>query len=127
MLNQGRRSVQLSIPAHARMIRFARLTAATLAVDLAFSLEDIEDLRVAVDELSAAVIEGLDDATMLDLRFDIQGEDLVIDGEVQGTGPAPALHPVAEELIQLIVDAYELTARDGSRVFRLVKRRSLDR
>ncbi len=126
MDQRGRRSVRLCIPAHPRMLRFARVTAATLAVDLAFSLEEIEDLRVAVDELAAAAIEGLDDSAMLDLCFEVDGADLVVAGEVQATGPAPELHPVARELINMLADHHELTERDGSRMFRLVKHRSID-
>lgn len=122
----GRRAVQLTIPAHSRMLRFARVTAATLAVDLSFTLEEIEDLRVAVDELAAAAIEGLDDSASLDLSFEIRDENLVVDGEVRGAGPAPELHPVAQELINMLADGYEFAQRDGSRVFRLVKHRSTD-
>lgn len=126
MDNENSRSVQLSIPAHARMLRFARVTAATLAVDLAFSLEEIEDLRVAVDELSAAAIEGLEESAVLSLCFGIEGRDLVVEGEVRGAGPAPELHPVAQELITMLADRYEFSERDGSRVFRLVKRGSIE-
>jgi len=108
------------------MLRFARVTAATLAVDLAFTLEEIEDLRVAVDELAAAAIEGLDDSAMLELCFEIRGNDLIVDGEVRNAGPPPELHPVAQELINMLADGYEFTERDGSRVFRLVKHRSTE-
>ena len=126
MHDQPSRLVQLSIPAHSRMLRFARVAAATLAVDLPFTLEDIEDLRVAVDELAAAVIDGLDDSMMLELGFDIQGTDLVIDGRVPGAGSVPELHPVAQELINMVADSYELSEGDGARMFRLVKRGSAE-
>lgn len=126
MDQRGRRSVRLSIPAHPRMLRFARVTAATLAVDLAFTLEEIEDLRVAVDELAAAAIEGLDEAAALELCFEIQGTDLVVDGQVPAAGPMPELHPVAQELINMLTDHHELAERGGSRIFRLVKHRSID-
>ena len=126
MDQRARRPVRLSIPAHPRMLRFARVTAATLAVDLAFTLEEIEDLRVAVDELAAAAIEGLDDSAMLDLCFEIEGTALVIDGQVVAAGPTPDLHPVAQELINMLTDQHEFAERDGHRTFRLVKHRSID-
>lgn len=119
-----RRSVQMTIPAHPRMLRFARVVAATLAVELEFTLDEIEDLRVAVDELAAAAIEGSDEAAVLDLCFEIQGSELVVDGEVRGASGAPELHPVAQELINMLANSYEFTERDGNRVFRLVKHRS---
>lgn len=108
------------------MLRFARVTAATLAVDLAFTLEEIEDLRVAVDELAAAAIEGLDDSAVLDLCFELDGSDLVVDGRVAAAGPTPVLHPVAQELINMLTDHHEFAERDGARTFRLVKHRSID-
>ena len=45
--------------------------------------------------------------------------------------PAPArrpqLHPVAEDLLELLADHYELGVDNGDRVFRLTKRpRSID-
>ena len=125
MQDQKRSSVQLSIPAHVRMLRFARVSAATMAVDLSFSLEEIDDLRVAVDELAAAAIEGLDDSAMLKLRFEIVGRDLVVEGQVEGAGFPPALHPVAQELMDMLADGYELTERDGHRTFRLLKRSTI--
>ena len=126
MSDEPERSVQLSIAAHPRMLRFARVVAATLAVELEFTLDEIEDLRVAVDELAAAAIEGADGAATLDLWFQIRDADLVVDGEVQGELDATELHPVAQELINMLANSYEFTTRDGKRVFRLVKHRSTD-
>jgi len=125
MTMQANRSVQLNIVANARMLRFARVTAATLAADLSFSIEEIEDLRVAVDELAAAAIEGCDESAMLHLSFDVVGgSGLVVEGEVPGAGDAPDLHPVARDLLELLADEYMLSASDGTRMFRLTKHRS---
>jgi len=59
---------------------------------------------------------------MLNLCFDIQGSDLVVEGQIRAAGPAPELHAVAKELIEMLADSYELSLRDGERMFRLVKR-----
>lgn len=122
MADRTRSPVQIVIPANARMLRFARMAAAAMAVDLSFSLEEIEDLRIAVDELAAAAIEGLDDSAELVLCIEIDGRDLVVEGEVRRGGAVHELHPVARELIEMLTDDYDLAERDGSRVFRLVKR-----
>lgn len=122
MPDEARSPVHMVIPADPRMLRFARLAAATMAVDLSFSLEEIEDLRVAVDELSAVAIEDLDASAELELCIGIQGQDLVVEGEVRRAGAVPELHPVARELIEMLTDDYDLAERDGGRVFRLVKR-----
>jgi anti-sigma regulatory factor (Ser/Thr protein kinase) len=120
----GNGSVRLLIPARAALLRFARVTAATLAVELSFTIEDIEDLRVAVDELAAAAIEGCEESATLELSFAGDDADLVIEGRVESDGAGPALHPVARELLELLADEYDFRAEDGVRAFRLVKRRS---
>lgn len=123
MTSEGRRPVLLTIPAEARMLRFARVTAATLAADLSFTLEEIEDLRVAVDELAAAAIEGCDPSSLLELSFEVDGSDVVVEGSIIDSGDVPELHPVARELLELLADGYEFTGVDGTRRFRLTKRR----
>jgi anti-sigma regulatory factor (Ser/Thr protein kinase) len=43
--------VELSIPVRSNLLVLARLTAATLASRAEFGIEDIEDLRLVVEEL----------------------------------------------------------------------------
>jgi hypothetical protein len=126
MASRGTRAVQLSIPADPRMLRFARVTAAAMAVDLSFSIEEIEDLRVAVDELAAAAIEGCDESTVLQLSFEVRDSELCVDGTVPAEGPLPELHPMARELLELLADDYKFVAHDGTREFSLSKTRSTE-
>ena len=50
--------VELSIPVQADLILLARLTAATVASRAGFDVEEVEDLRLAVDELCVSVVNG---------------------------------------------------------------------
>ena len=50
--------VQLSIPVQSDLILLARLTAATVASRAGFDVEQIDDLRLAVDELCVLVACG---------------------------------------------------------------------
>ena len=75
--------VRLVIPAHARFLRLARLTAAGIAGDSGFGLEAIEDLRVAVDEVCAILIEGAADGTELELVYRATADGLVDRGLVR--------------------------------------------
>src|SRR4051794_25430514 len=61
--------VQLIIPATSRFLRLARLTAAGLAGDLGYPIDAIEDLRIAVDELCAAIIEDTTAPAELELTY----------------------------------------------------------
>ena len=50
--------VSLKFPASFEYIRLARLVASGLAAQVNFNLDDIEDLRIAVDELCSALVEA---------------------------------------------------------------------
>lgn len=100
--------VELSLPVKADLVVLARLTAATVASRANFDIEEIEDLRLAVDELCVSLVQDRLDGR-LDLRFG-RDEDQI---EVEGTfRPAPG-HPGddnafahgAEGLTERILDA----------------------
>jgi serine/threonine-protein kinase RsbW len=114
--------VQLVIPATARYLRLARLTAAGLAGDLGYPVDAIEDLRIAVDELCAAIIEGTPPGAELELTYHEQNGGLVVEGKCRArSANAPEVHSVARELLNMLADEYSIGAVDGHRNFRLVK------
>jgi serine/threonine-protein kinase RsbW len=122
-------SVKLVIPARPRFLRLARLTAAGIGTDLGFSLQDIEDLRVAVDEACACLMQDCVDGTHksvhhLELTYEVLGDKLVIGGSAPcAAGLDVEVHPVARELLDMTADEYDIRATDTGRAFRLVKHR----
>lgn len=116
------RDVELRLPADPRLLRVARVAVASLAAELPFTLQEIEDVRIAVDELSAAVIDGLDADAHLDLRFEVVDGELVVAGRVAGAGPLEELHPVAADLLGLVASGHELGNDGDDRRFRFAKR-----
>ncbi len=64
--------VELSIPVQADLVVLARLTAATVASRAGFGVEEIEDLRLAVEELCLSLVGADDDGR---LRFAYQQTD----------------------------------------------------
>lgn len=117
-----RPQADLRIPTDPRLLRVARVTAAAMAADLPFTVQDIEDLRVAVDELAAALIEGCGADDTLELRFTVEGDEVTVVGRVAGAGAPPPLHPVAVDLLGLVAQHHELGADGDDRVFRFSKR-----
>lgn len=114
--------VRLSTPATPRFLRLARLTASGLAGDLGFPVDAIEDLRVAVDELAAAIIDGAPATATLDLVYREVDNGLEVEGRcVTGASTAPELHMVARELLGILADDYELGAHGKVRTFRVRK------
>jgi len=114
--------IRLTIPAEFRYLRLARVTAAAIAADLDFSVQDIDDVRVAVDELSALLIEDAGPGSELEICFDVSQPRLSGEGRVTGGSTAePKLHPVAAELLALVVDHYEVSVDRDGRMFRFWK------
>jgi hypothetical protein len=114
--------VVLQLPATTALLRVARVTVASVAADLPFTLQDVEDLRIAVDELAAVVIEGCDQDEVLRLEITVQGDGVAVEGRVAGVGDVPELHPVAVDLLGLVAPGHELATEGADRVFRFVKR-----
>jgi len=116
--------IRLTIPADFRYLRLARVTAAAVAADMDFSVQDIDDVRVAVDELAAILIEDAPDGTEMEICFGIADHGgLSVEGHVVGgSQEEPDIHPVAAELLALVVDRYELFVDRGrGRAFRFWK------
>lgn len=121
IMGEGRMSsAKLVVPAVPSSLRLARLTASSLAADLDWPLDDIEDLRIAVDELTAAVIAGVSEET-LELDFAQDGAGLVVSGSCSTSAPLEALDPLALELLELTTDHFTLDGSDGRRAFSIEK------
>jgi serine/threonine-protein kinase RsbW len=121
-------AVHLTFPAETRFLRLARLTAAGLAGDLGFDIEEIEDLRIAVDEACAVLLESAQEARAdLDLVYRVVDGALVVEGTCPGEGSGPIeMHTVAREILRMSADEHSLEAADGQWRFTLVKRGMLE-
>jgi serine/threonine-protein kinase RsbW len=117
--------VRLSIPASPEFLRLARLAAAGLASRVGFTLDEVEDLRIAIDELCFSLVGNTGrDGTIL-LRYWMGSDGLVVEGVGQfddGMGDSPALSPLSQQILQAVVDEHDLTIGKDGPEFRLVKR-----
>ena len=119
--------VRLTMPATPQLLRVARLTAAALASRLGFSFDEIEDVKIAVDELCFALVgsRGRDGTLTItyrlgDRQLEIAGEgEFALDGE---QSPAPS--DLSSQILAAVVDEHELTREGNAMRFRLVKRRA---
>jgi hypothetical protein len=115
-------AIRLTIPAELRYLRLARVTAAAIAADLDFSVQDIDDVRVAVDELSALLIEDAGPGSELEICFTPSLTGIASEGRMSGGSTTePKLHPVAAELLALVVDRYDVSVDRQGRMFRFSK------
>lgn len=120
-------TVTVSIPALPAYLQVVRLIASGLASRLGFTYDEIEDLKIGVDELSAYLIGPQGRDGTLEIRFEL-GEDRL---QIRGTGHFSAGHNVRTDLSEFsqmilgtVVDEATLAQQDGSPRFALVKSKS---
>src|SRR5262245_9391982 len=119
-------SVQLTAPAERSSVRLARILAAGVAADAGLSIDDTEDLRVAVSELVALLVEGVNDSpASIGVRFHRFPGQVTVDGErpaVAGRPDTTAVDDLALEILRVVVDQHSFDAGEAGRRFHLVKR-----
>ncbi len=106
--------VELSIPADAHMLFLARMTAAAVATRASLNYEQVEDLRLAIDELCIALLTADARPGQITLLFQWDSEGtmdvvatLVPDGDPANNGHDPEQSGalLTLELSQRILDA----------------------
>ena len=116
--------VRLSMPASPHLLRVARLTAAGLAGRLGFSFDEIEDVKIAVDELCFAVVGSRGRPGTLTLRYVLHADSLTIEGSGPGDGrPGPEPTEFSSQILNAVVDEHALSQEGDELRFRLLKRR----
>jgi serine/threonine-protein kinase RsbW len=107
--------IELSLPPESRFMRLARLMASGVATTCGLPLEEVEDFRIAVDELCATLIE-MGDGEPVRLCFEL-GTDLL---RVEAMTTASAADAIDEErlalsrqILDVVTDGHDLTRSGG--------------
>jgi serine/threonine-protein kinase RsbW len=120
--------VELRIPARAEWVAVARLAAAAVGSRMRFSVDEIDDLKLAIAEACTNIIQRSEAIENIDLRWEAGRTELRI--TVSGDGRAPKLESVkdADEdtkvgglgvfLIRALMDTveYEIDQQRGARL-----------
>ena len=112
--------VCLSVPGSRSHVRVARLTAAVVAERLDFDVDDIDDVLVAVDELTNAIIQAQPTSEIM-FRFSPRDGEFVVEADATVVG-MPALTTLAFQVLGAVVDDFELSEHAGHAHFRASKR-----
>jgi serine/threonine-protein kinase RsbW len=86
---EARADVELRVPADSAYVSVLRTTSAGLAARLDFTLDDIEDLRMAVGEASALVLPQAEPGSDLLCEFFMRAGELTIQVGVPSHQPSP--------------------------------------
>ena len=119
--------VKLSLPSTPEFLRLARVTASGVASRMGFTVDEVEDLRLAIDELCFALTGSPPAPGTVELSYRLNGTALEIEGlgHFNGSRPSPlTLSDLSERILDALVDEHELLTSGDSPRFRLVKQRA---
>ena len=114
--------VVLEVPAAASSLRVVRMVAATIVADDGFDIDEVDDVRMAVDELSAAMIESAP-TSPLRVRFRPGADRL--DVRIDADTSTPAAAPIDElraAVLGAVADEYDTTVDGRAQHRRFAKR-----
>jgi serine/threonine-protein kinase RsbW len=110
--------VEFSFPSDPLFVRVARLVTGDMAERSGFSVDELDDVRLAVDELCALLIGA--DGSRVRLRLQAVGGELVIEAKT-ACARAPAVpSDLSEMLLKALVDSciFDSSAHETSVVIR---------
>ncbi len=118
-MDPSRPFVEFRIPADPAYVRVARLTAGDMGGRAGFSVDEIDDVRLAVDEVCATLIAA--GGEYLEFRMQALDRALVIEGRMQDALHAMPPSELSEMLLSALVDSCRFTALDAGVGFEMHK------
>jgi serine/threonine-protein kinase RsbW len=119
----GRTLVELKVAPDAELLRSARLVVSSLAADRGFSLEEIEDLKLAVQEACASrLLFGLAGTAVHVTVIDEGGLTVEVFGDRSGSGEPDEDAAMGLVLAEALVDEFTVREEDG--IERIVLRKA---
>ncbi|NJP32251.1 anti-sigma regulatory factor [Micromonospora thermarum] len=118
--------VHLTVPADGGYLGVLRTATAGLAARLQFALDEIEDLRIAVDEACAMLLAIATGDAELDCRFSVTDDALTVEVTVPTVRGAklPAESSFAWKVLTALTTSASATAADGRATISLLTRRA---
>jgi serine/threonine-protein kinase RsbW len=117
-------SIELSLPPDSRYMRLARLMASGVATSCGLPLEEVEDFRIAVDELCATLIE-MGDGEAVRLAFQLKDDSLVVVGTTVASGQEVIDDDrlnLSRQILDVVTDGHGLERSGGTLAFTARKR-----
>lgn len=128
-MSDGAETVRLTVPAMTDYVRIARLASSGVAERAGFDFEDVDDLRIAVDELCHAAIDAMHGGTV-EVVFELDGDSVSVEVRASPTPPrgddsrSPfPLSPLTEQILAAIVDEWSTGSDAGTCWYRFLVRR----
>ncbi|HET6952562.1 MAG TPA: ATP-binding protein [Acidimicrobiales bacterium] len=111
--------IELSLPPDSRYMRLARLMASGVATTCGLPLEEVEDFRIAVDELCSTLIE-IGDGQPVRLAFELGGNALVVRATTVSRRDAAIDEErlnLSRQILDVVTDGHELRQGGGEATY----------
>jgi serine/threonine-protein kinase RsbW len=124
-----RAEVRVVVPAAPPFVRLVRLAAADVASRVGFSIDEIDDLRIAVGEL-CFTLTGQDGMPgTLEVSFHLGDDEVVVEGVGRFNGGAgaervPPPPEISQQILRAVLDDLDLDHDAPEPAFRATKRRA---
>jgi serine/threonine-protein kinase RsbW len=116
----------LQIPADPAYVQLARLVASGVAGRLDFNIDEIEDLRIGVDECCVAILECAAPDASIELIYSWDQAEVLLQAHVAApdTGLEPKVEGITGQILSAVIDKYRFGRSGGDVFFELRKRRA---
>jgi|SRR4051794_15680915 len=122
-MSEGPECLRLSIPLDTRYVRIVRLVARGVATGMGFDVEGVDDLRIAVEEMCAALFD-VSAGPELELSFKIQGDRIDVEGRTASSSSATLdreRFALSEQILNVACDGYSVKVNGEINRFSLHK------
>ena len=117
-------TIRLSVPADTASLQIVRLNVAAVAGALDFDVDEVDDLKLAVEELSAWLLGLPLDGDRLEVDIHQHGEAVRVEGRRSGESPDASLGDYLPVILGAVVDEFATESDAASVVFRMQKQRA---
>ena len=109
-------TVHLEIPASGAYLAVARAAATGLAAQLQFTYEEIDDLRIAVDEACTQLLARRGSATTLNVAYRLEDAELRVDVSIEAPDCSRTSSVMADRICQAKVSRASGSPRSGASI-----------
>lgn len=122
-------TVSITLPALPEYVQTVRLVAAGLASRLRFTIDEIEDLKIGVDELCAYLTGPHGRPGVLKIRFEVGDDYIAVAGSAELDEPGglrTSLTQLSQQILDTVANEARLEVTDGRPRFFLKKVKGID-
>ena len=117
-------SITISFPARAEFVRVARLAATGMVSIADWTVDDVEDFRLAISEACAHLLTPPSGASVLTIEITLRGRDadVVVSADVNEAPNGQVLETLARQVVSAIADDVSFAGVGGRATVSFTKR-----